>query len=88
MGIVKGSCPLGGREVVELYYTENCSRVLDLAAFLDRLERAQDPGGLADERVRALKEALQVLASGSPDKVARVQAALSAPAWALDGADD
>lgn len=87
MGILKGSCPLGGREVVELYFMENCSRVLDLAAFLDRLERAQDGDGLADARVRALRGALQVLASGTPDKVGRVQAALGAPAWGLEDAD-
>lgn len=79
MGVVKGSCPLSGRQVVEEYFMENRTRVLDLAAFLDRLGRARDEGGLGDHRVRALREALQVLASPATDKVDRVQALLSDP---------
>jgi hypothetical protein len=77
MGFVKGSCPLGGHEVMELYFRENRDRVLDLAAFLDRPDRAQDPEGLGDGRVRALKAALRVLASEAPDKVGRIHAALA-----------
>ena len=37
MGVMKGSCPMSGRQVVDDYFLENRTRVLELAAFLDRL---------------------------------------------------
>lgn len=79
MGVLKGACPLSGQQVVELYFLENRTRVLELAAFLDRLARASDGEGLADFRVLALQEALQVLASRTSGKVERIQAILSDP---------
>ena len=71
--------PLGVPELTDEYFIENRNRLLEIAAFLDRLDRA-DPGrGRSDFRIRALREALTVLAGPSPDYVARIQALLSDP---------
>ena len=53
--------------------------MLEIAAFLDRLDRA-DPGrSRSDFRIRAFREALTVLAGPSPNYVAQIQALLSDP---------
>ena len=82
--------PKTGRELVDTYFIENRTRVLEVAAFLDRLDRAA--GGDAerdaegDFRVRVLREALGVLADGAggaESRVERIQMLLSDPSAAL-----
>src|SRR5688572_16634621 len=71
--------PLGAPEVTDEYFIENRNRLLEIAAFLDRLDRA-DPGrSRTDFRIRAFREALTVLASSSPNYVAQIQTLLSDP---------
>ena len=71
--------PLGAKELTDEYFIENRNRLLEIAAFLDRLDRA-DPGRTrTDFRVRAFREALTVLASSSPDYVGQIQTLLSDP---------
>jgi hypothetical protein len=71
--------PLGVPELTDEYFIENRNRLLEIAAFLDRLDRA-DPGRTrTDFRLRAFREALTVLASSSPEYVAQIQALLSDP---------
>jgi hypothetical protein len=80
--------PKTGRELVDEYFIENRTRVLEIAAFLDRLERTDGGGSLParDFRVRAFHEALAVL-SGTPDgtpgddatRVERIQLLFSDP---------
>ena len=68
--------PKSGRELVDEYFIENRTRVLEVAAFLDRLDRASDGPGQAarDFRVRAFREALDVLTAGAArDAASRVQ---------------
>lgn len=59
------------------------SRILDLAAFLDRLERA--PGSTEQEaRMRWLAEGLEILCDDEVGKARRVQLLMSRdydPAW-------
>ena len=45
-------------QVLDLYFIEARSKLIDVAAFLDRIERA---GGDDDFRVRAFREALGAL---------------------------
>jgi hypothetical protein len=76
----KGNCPLTTRQIVDEYFIENRTRILDLAAFLDRLDRSQDQvPGAADFRIRALQRALQMLASDGPAKIDQIQLLLSDP---------
>jgi hypothetical protein len=71
--------PLGVPALTDEYFIENRNRLLEIAAFLDRLDRA-DPGlGQGDFRIRAFREALTLLANPSPNYVAQIQALLSDP---------
>lgn len=52
------------------------AKLIDLAAFLDRVERA---GGPADFRFDAFQRALSELSSSAPDRARRVLVSLSDP---------
>lgn len=75
------TCPLTSQQVVDLYFLEHRAKLLDIAAFLDRLERAPGDEGRQDVRVRALKKAIPLLidpaSDGRADRVRRIQDLLS-----------
>lgn len=71
--------PLSPVEVIDEYFIENRNRIIEVAAFLDRLDRADPAIAGADYRVRALAEAISVLASSSPTRVQDIQLLLSDP---------
>jgi hypothetical protein len=71
--------PKNGRALIDEYFIENRTRLLDVAAYLDRLDRATDPAALSDFRTRAFREALAVLCSGEYPRVKQVQMILSDP---------
>ena len=65
----KQSCPMSAKEVVETYFLENRARLLDIAAFLDRIDRAGDRDeGKADFRYRSFRRALRLLVEGQGDR--------------------
>jgi hypothetical protein len=69
--------PLTATELVDEYFIETRNRVLEVAAFLDRIDRA---GGAHDDfRMRALEDALQALSAASATRVAHIQMLLSDP---------
>lgn len=70
------TCPLSRDQVVELYFMEHRAKLLDIAAFLDRYERAQGSGD-DDFRVAALKRAAAILTDGRPHRARRVLELLS-----------
>lgn len=79
--------PKTGRELVDEYFIENRTRLLEIAAFLDRLDRADGAIVQKDYRARAFHEALALLgepgAGSSPDtRVQRIQMLLSDPSTA------
>ncbi|MCH2140843.1 MAG: hypothetical protein MK100_07395 [Phycisphaerales bacterium] len=69
------SCPLTHREAIDLWFLENRAKVLDIAAFLDRLDRTGDPED--DFRIAALRNALSLLIDGQGDRTRRIQLLLS-----------
>lgn len=71
------TCPLTGPQVVDLYFMEHRAKLLDIAAFLDRLERAGPPTGTGDVRVRALTRAIPLLIDGEGDRARRILELLS-----------
>ncbi|MBA2246111.1 MAG: hypothetical protein H0W11_14235 [Gemmatimonadetes bacterium] len=73
------SPPKAGRKLVDEYFIENRTRLLDIAAFLDRLDRAGDGEATSDFRVRAFREALAVLCDGDFPRVDRIQMIFSDP---------
>ena len=75
------TCPMPATEVLDRYFLHNRAGVLDLAAFLDRVDRSGDPeAARRDPRYLALMEALRTVLSGAPGERAReVQLRLSDP---------
>jgi hypothetical protein len=64
------------QQVLDLYFMEARSKVLDLAAFLDRVDRAE---GAADFRLEALRRALRCLEGSEPARAKAVLLSLSDP---------
>jgi hypothetical protein len=74
------SCPMTTRQIIDEYFIENRTRVLDLAAYLDRLDRSADgESSDADFRMQALERALRVLISNDPEKIHQIQMIFSDP---------
>lgn len=71
--------PMTGVQLVDEYFIENRTRLLDLAAFLDRLDRAADPAVDSDFRMRAFREAVRTLSGSDGDRVGRIQMIFSDP---------
>lgn len=76
------SCPMTGQAIVDRYFLDARSRLLDLAAFLDRLDRSSDGAGREDYRVRALIDAAKELQSNEFGRARRIQELLSDPTTA------
>ena len=64
------------QQLLDLYYLEARSKLIDVAAFLDRLERATGEG---DFRLTAFKDALTQMQSTSTARAERVLTVLSDP---------
>lgn len=73
--------PMTPGELVDEYFIENRTRLLEIAAFLDRLDRYDPASGAGDFRVTAFKDAVALLGSPS-DRVMQVQRLLSDPTTA------
>ena len=72
--------PLSRKTLVDMYYLDMRARLLDIAAFLDRVDRAQDAATApADFRLEAMRRAAQELLSAQPGRAARVHLCLSDP---------
>lgn len=66
------SCPLSQQELIDEFFMESRTKILDIAAFLDRLERSVDDSGKNDFRILAMKKAMEVLNSDEPGRIERV----------------
>jgi hypothetical protein len=62
--------------VLNLYFMEARAKLIDLAAFLDRMDRAE---GADDFRFTAFRQALKELEHGKPERAKRVLLSLSDP---------
>ncbi|CAN5601336.1 hypothetical protein BH24DEI1_BH24DEI1_09810 [soil metagenome] len=77
MAIQTGSCPLTQRKLVDDFFIEHRTKVLDLAAYLDRMDRSVSKDAEDDFRVLALRRALNTLSEAEPGRVKRIQMLLS-----------
>ena len=68
--------PLTSTRVADLYFLEHRAKLIDIAAFLDRVDRA---AGDADFRVDAFRRALVLLCDGRGHRARRVLEMLSDP---------
>jgi len=63
-------------QVLDLYFMDARSKLIDLAAFIDRVERAS---GSDDFRMKAFQNALRELNGGQKEKARQVLLAFSDP---------
>ena len=63
-------------QVLDLYFMDARSKLIDLAAFIDRVERAE---GKEDFRMKAFREALAELSDSGSEKAKQVLLAFSDP---------
>jgi hypothetical protein len=73
--------PLSPKELVDEYFIENRTRILEIAAFLDRLDRVDAGYAARDFRMKAFAEALGALGAvaGTGRRLDRIQTILSDP---------
>lgn len=64
------------QQVLDLYFMEARAKLIDIAAFLDRVDRAE---GEADFRFAAFKDAMKHLNGGDPQRARQVLLSLSDP---------
>ncbi len=64
------------QQILDIYFMDARAKVIDLAAFMDRVERAD---GEEDFRMKAFREALKELEKGNSNRAKRVLLSLSDP---------
>jgi hypothetical protein len=77
--------PLPAAKALDAYFLEARSKILDLAAILDRIGRGRDAAGAgADPRLEKIRRALEVLHDPSGGRAERIQQIFSLdydPSW-------
>ncbi len=76
--------PLNSRAALDSFFLEARSKILDLAAILDRLDRGGGSDIQDDPRLARVRQALEVLLDRSPARAERVQQVFSLdydPTW-------
>ena len=68
--------PLTAAQLIDEYFIENRTRLLEIAAFLDRLDRTDAVSAENDFRIKAFTEAVDAL-SGPGERLTRIQLLLS-----------
>jgi hypothetical protein len=64
-------------EVIDTYFMEHRAHIIDIAAFLDRVERAGTSDDAEDFREVSFRQALSILSDGKPQRAARILSLLS-----------
>ncbi len=72
--------PMDALSVLDQYFIENRSRILDIASFLDRIDRHEGAElAKADYRYQAFMKIIDILHEPRTDRARAVQVALSDP---------
>ncbi|MDB6022777.1 MAG: hypothetical protein JWQ04_2634 [Pedosphaera sp.] len=64
------------QQILDLYFIDARFKLIELAAFMDRVDRSE---GEEDFRIKAFRQALAELGKGKPDRAKRVLMSLSDP---------
>lgn len=79
------SSPQSARQILDRHYLEIRSKILDLAASLDRIERAADKASVQDDpRLAKLRTGIELLLSNDENRAEQVQMLFSdayTPNW-------
>lgn len=73
------TCPLTQQQLIDEYFMEIRAKMLDVAAFLDRMDRSVDRNAEDDFRMLAMRQALQALCAGTPGRTYAIQMIFSDP---------
>ena len=65
------NCPMSRQNIVDTYFMEHRAKLIDIAAFLDRIDRAKG-SATPDFRIVALEQAARILLDGQPERAKRV----------------
>lgn len=68
--------PMTRQQLLDLYFMEARAKLIDLGAFMDRIERGS---GEEDFRMAAFRKALGELSTAEPERARRVLLSLSDP---------
>lgn len=71
------TCPLSQQKLIDEFFIEHRTKILDIAGFLDRMDRSVDKNSEDDFRLRAFRDALTILSEDKVGRAERVQMALS-----------
>lgn len=74
-----GTCPLTQKQLIDEYFMEHRTKILDIAAFLDRMDRSVERNAEDDFRIVAFRQALAALCSADSERVENVQMIFSDP---------
>ena len=77
---MSSTCPMSCKQTINAYFMEHRAKLLDIAAFLDRIDRsAAEANAPVDFRMTAFREALGVLSDSKPHRAKRVLEVFSDP---------
>ena len=66
--------PMSAKEVLEVYFLDNRARLIEIASFLDRIDRAREPEeGKTDFRFKAFRRALKILLESEGNRSKAIQ---------------
>lgn len=65
--------PLPAPRALDMFFLEARSKLLDLAATLDRFDRGEGTGTAADPRLEKIRQAVLTLLENEPGRAERVQ---------------
>ena len=76
--------PLPASRALDQFFLEARARLLDLAAFLDRVDRGDGLSAASDPRMARIRRAIEALQDDEPGRAARIQKLFSLeydPTW-------
>lgn len=73
----ESAIPMSREQVISTWFLQHRARLLDIAAYLDRVDRAVPASGEPDFREEAMRQAVAVLGDGQPERARRILALLS-----------
>lgn len=73
----ESTCPMTRTEIIDAYFMEHRARLIDIAAWLDRLDRARDSVAIDDVRETAFRQAIGLLTDGQSHRARRILSLLS-----------
>ena len=79
MATSSAACPLTQRELIDGFFMEHRAQIIDIAAYLDRLDRSVQHDAESDFRFLAIQRAMRELGSDEGGRVERILMHLSDP---------